>query len=342
MRTRGKYTAVTVAAVLTGAVLAAAPGTAAAAEGCRWNVTVLPVPDGYRLESVGSGDGAGAVAGTLSEGSPSDPLVGVVWDGDGVRVLGAAFGQSTRLADVNTSGVAVGSYADPHVFGVPDLHHAVRYVDGGFERLPDPPGFTNTVAVAVNARGDFVGEAGETAATGLYRPVVWRADTPGTAEVLASPRDGAFVSPVGIDDQGRVAATVFGGDTAGYVWSPGGGPVRLTPTAPDAEVVVGAVAGLVAGSEYGNGGRLWNPDGTVARALTGLDQPTALNSAGAVAGTTSDEVVFLPPDGGPAQVVTSGADTFRPLELTESGDIYGERTIYTPEFHDEVVRWHCG
>lgn len=342
MRTRGKYTAATIAAVLTGAALAAAPGTAAAAEGCRWSVSALPIPDGYQLESAGSGDGAGAVAGTLRPAS-AGPLAGVVWQGDEVRVLGAAFGQNTVLADVSTSGVAVGSYADPHVFGVPDLHHAVRYVDGGFERLPDPPGFTNTAALSVNSRGDILGEAGETAATGMYRPVVWRADAPGTAEVLASPRDRAYVSPVGIDEGGRVAATIYGGDPVGYVWSPGGAPVRLTPTTPDAEVVVGAVAGgLVAGSESGSGGRLWNPDGSVARVLTGMDQPTALNSAGAVAGTAGEATVFLPADGGPAQVVASGDDTIRPTELTESGDIYGLRSSYAPQWRHDMVRWHCG
>ena len=68
MRTRGKYTAAIVAAVLAGGILAGAPA-AEAASGCQWAPTALPVPDGYRIYDLGSGDGAGAIAGTLQPAS---------------------------------------------------------------------------------------------------------------------------------------------------------------------------------------------------------------------------------------------------------------------------------
>ncbi|GHG48129.1 MULTISPECIES: hypothetical protein [Amycolatopsis] len=64
MRTPGKYTATIIAALLAGGILAGAPA-AEAAEGCQWAPTTLPVPDGYRVHDLGSGDEAGAVAGTL-------------------------------------------------------------------------------------------------------------------------------------------------------------------------------------------------------------------------------------------------------------------------------------
>ncbi|MEU0535744.1 hypothetical protein [Amycolatopsis tolypomycina] len=341
MRTQGKYTAAVVAAVLTGGILAGAPA-AEAASGCQWAPTTLPAPGGYRVYGLGSGDGAGAVAGTLQPASPGGKRVGVIWRADGPQLLGTAFGLDTELADVNAAGVAVGSSTE---FGEFPLNHAVRYTGGHFERLPDPPGYTNTQALAINARGDILGAVGATAATGVSTTVVWPADAPGTVEVLL-PAPGWQVQG-GIDDNGTVAAAVIDWSTgtfAGQVLPKGGAAIRLASPVPSGDVVPTAITTQrIAGYVSRAGAFLWNHDGSVDRALPDLKNVSAMNSAGAIVGQAPDgSTLFLPPGGGPAQTVTLPGNDTSPGEVTESGDVFGTATVYSPDPAKAVVRWHCG
>ena len=345
MRIRGKYIAV---AVLAGAVRAGAPATAAAAEGCQWTAATLPVPGGYRLNSMGAGDGAGAVAGTLQpQPQPSgEPVVGVVWQGDGVRVLGAAFGLDTELNDVNASGVAVGSYRERRPGAEFPVNHAVRHTGGHFERLPDPPGYTNTKALAINARGDILGAVGETEANGVNNTVVWPADAPGTEQVLdPSP---LWQVQGGINDDGTVAAAVFdwstGGHLAGYVLPWGGSAVRMASPVASGDVIPAAVTTRrIAGTAGYDGAFLWHLDGSVDRALPELRTVAAMNTAGAIVGEAGDgSTLFLPPDGGPAQTVAPAGQHGRVREVAENGDVFGSATVYSPDPATAAVRWRCG
>ncbi|WP_410596281.1 hypothetical protein [Amycolatopsis sp. lyj-23] len=343
MRTPAKCTAAVVAAVLAGGTVAGAPA-ARAASGCQWAPATLPVPEGYRLERVGTGDGAGAVTGTLRPKSPGEPLIGVVWRADGLQVPGAAFGLDTELTDVNASGVAVGSYTDPREFGQFPLNHAVRYTGGRFERLPDPPGYANTKALAINARGDILGAAGETAASGVGPSIVWPADAPGTVEVLPVPSAGWQVQG-GIDDDGTVAAAVLAGPGfTGYVLPRSGPAIPLASPVPDGDVVPTAIkAQRIAGYAGDAGAFLWHLDGSVDRALPGLRNVAAMNSAGAVVGyADGGTTLFLPPDGGPAQVVAPAGQNARASELAENGDVFGTATVSAPDPVPAAVRWHCG
>ncbi|MGW3963875.1 hypothetical protein ACWED2_28945 [Amycolatopsis sp. NPDC005003] len=345
MRTLGKYTAAIVVAVLAGGILAGAPA-AEAAEGCQWAPTTLPVPDGYRLENLGAGDGAGAIAATVRSMSPDGTLAGVVWRADGPHLLGTALGLPTELSDVNASGVAVGSYTDPREFGEFPLNHAVRYAGGGFERLPDPPGYTNTKAFAVNARGDILGAAGETAANPVNATVVWPADAPGTVEVLLpSP---AWQVQAGIDDNGTVAAAVLdwstGGHLVGRVLPKGGPAIGMASPVPSGDVVPEVITTQrIAGYAGDAGAFLWHLDGSVDRALPGLRNVAAMNSAGAIVGGADDgSTRYLPPDGGPAQTVAAAGRNALPHEVAENGDVFGTATVYSPDPATAVVRWHCG
>ncbi|MCR6484462.1 hypothetical protein M8542_16685 [Amycolatopsis sp. OK19-0408] len=348
MRARGKYIAAA-AATLMGTVLVAAPASAVSTAGCQWTSAVLPVPGGYSLEDLGGGDGAGAVAGTLRPAKAGDPLVGVVWRANRATVLGTAFGQNTELSDVNAAGVAVGSYADPHVFGVPDLHHAIRYTGGRFERLPEPPGFANTTAMAINTRGDIMGAVGETANNGLYRTVLRPADAPGTVEVLPAPRD-FFQSPGGLDEDGTVAAGILGGAPSGgfegYLWPRGGPAVQLASPVPAGDVVPTAIAGgRVAGYAGDAGAFLWHLDGSVDRALPGVRHVWAMNPAGDIAGSADDgSTLFLPAGGGPAQTLVPGGTGQEGWvrDVAGNGDVVGTVTTQSPEYRRDVVRWHCG
>lgn len=344
MRNRGKYIVV---AVLAGAVLAGAPATAAAAEGCQWRQTTLPVPDAYGLDRLGAGDGAGAVAGTLWPDALGEPRVGAVWRADSVQVLGTAFGLDTELVDVNAAGVAVGSYMDPREFGEFPLNHAVRYTGGRFERLPEPPGYTNSKAWRVNARGDVVGFVGETAANGVHRLVRWPAAAPGTVELVPVPSQEYEVAG-DIDDEGTIAAAFAfwstGGGLAGYLLPETGDPVSLTSPISTGDVVPKAVnADHVAGNA-GDGGAayLWRHDGSVERALPGLRYPAAMNAAGDVVGSGPyGETVLAPADGGPTQVVVLGGQDVQVSDVTENGDVLGSATVYAPERTKAPVRWHC-
>ncbi|GHG48124.1 MULTISPECIES: hypothetical protein [Amycolatopsis] len=184
----------------------------------------------------------------------------MVWRADGPHLLGTAFGLDTELTDVNASGVAVGSYTE---YGEFPLHHAVRYTGGHFERLPDPPGYTNTKALAINARGDILGAVGETAASGVNTTVVWPADAPGTVEVLL-PAPGWQVQG-GIDDNGTVAAAVVdwsaGGHLVGQVLPQGGAAIRLASPVPAGDVVPQVITThRIAGTAGDAGVFLWNHD----------------------------------------------------------------------------------
>ncbi|GAB3162994.1 hypothetical protein GCM10027258_82830 [Amycolatopsis stemonae] len=345
MRKWGKYAAAAVAAMVTAVVMTGPQ--AAAAEGCRWSSSALPVPDGYRLGSVGQGDGAGAITGTLRPNSLDGPILGVVWRADEPHVLGAAFGLDTELADVNTSGVAVGSYTDPRVFGEFPLDHAIRYADGRFERLPAPPGYPNTKALAINARGDIMGQVGETAATGVGTTVVWPADAPGTVRVLPMPLPGWQVA-AGIDDDGTVAAAAFdqstGGYLAGYVLPSGGGSIRMASPVSSGSVTPSAItAQRITGDVEEAGAFLWRLDGSIDRALPGLRSVSAMNAAGAIVGRADDgSTLFLPAGGGPEQTVVPSGQDAQVKEVAENGDVFGVLTTQSPEYRQDLVRWHCG
>ncbi|MEU4246829.1 hypothetical protein AB0F15_05400 [Amycolatopsis sp. NPDC026612] len=151
--------------------------------------------------------------------------MGVVWRADGPQVLGAAFGRDTELTDVNASGDAVGSYTDPREFREFPLNHAVRYTGGHFERLPDPPGYPDTKALAINARG------------GAF---LWHLDgsfdraLPGLRSVAAMNSAGAIV---GYADGGSTLFLPPDGGPAQTAVAPAGQDARAREVAGNGDVV---------------------------------------------------------------------------------------------------------
>ncbi|SDZ33847.1 hypothetical protein SAMN05421504_1132 [Amycolatopsis xylanica] len=331
----GKITVMSAAAVLVGTAVLSAP--AAQAAGCTWAETTLATPPGYLVQSLDSGDGAGSIAGTVWD-QTAYKSVGAIWQNGIATVLGAAFGQQTELADVNRAGVAVGFYYEG------SLRHAVRSVNGAYERLPDPPGYRGSAAFGINDRGDIMGMVGTS--DFLSRTVVWPADAPGTVKVLPVPLQ-RLDNVADIDEQGNVGASVYGTTPAvnwqGYVWPADGGPaVHLTPGSEDPVYLHAVRGGRAAGNDYQNG-YVWNLDGTIARTLPGAQNVTVMDSAGAVVATFDDgSIKLLPADGGEAQVVAGPNtwDSLRVADITDDGDIYGLRSTESP-YSTAVVKAQC-
>lgn len=299
------------------------------------------MPAGYLLDRVESGDGAGQVVGMYYR--KSDTLrAGVIWHDGAPSVVGLAFGQNTDLLGINRAGVAVGDYADPHVFGTPDTHHPIEYVHGFFRRLPMPSGYTSGSAARINNRGDILGGVSETPSGGDSATVVWPADKPGTVEVLPAPDIGyAFID--GIDDQGDVIGTFPADDDASYVWPWRQNAIRLQQ--PDGHVVEPSVvrAGRIYGSSSDvDDAYIWNLDGTVARTLPGVHYVEQVNDSGNVAGHAANgSPVFVPADGGPVQQIdTNTADSESFADLTGDNTVYGTRDIQSPSSHD-FMTWRC-
>jgi hypothetical protein len=241
-------TAVTVGAALVASMVAAGglrsvagPGDDAGTNGattstsaapvpgnCR--VEKLPVPDGHPRSLVTGGDPGGRfLVGRAYAGTgfvDRHPLL--IWDGDRMTRVDTP-GSDATFADVNGSGVAVGSSMDN---GVRSSAHVYRDGRLGTLQAPAGSGEAGVRATAVGENGTVAGILGD--GTGLDRPLVWR-DPGAPAQPLTLP-DGFTSGQAGdVDTDGTILGTVTtpgtGGREAvdrGYVWNPDG-TGRLLP-----------------------------------------------------------------------------------------------------------------
>jgi hypothetical protein len=121
----------------------------------------------------------------------------LLWVDGVVRVLEAP-GELDRAVGVNSAGTVVGySTVGGWV-----------YRDGRFTQLPALTGFPRTAAspVAINSRGDIVGQSGEMA-------VVWPAQRPEEVRAVS----GALATVTGISDDGVIVG--HAGDNEGRLWN---------------------------------------------------------------------------------------------------------------------------
>jgi hypothetical protein len=113
-----------------------------------------------------------------------------------------------RPTGVNARGTVVGAGSltafslEPRV-SIDDYPWVYR--DGGYARLPIPPGHVAAGAAAVNDRGDIVGEAFR--ADGRRVAVLWPADRPEAPRVLTAPRN---ARALGISNDGTVVGLADG------------------------------------------------------------------------------------------------------------------------------------
>jgi hypothetical protein len=178
----------------------------------------LPTPEGSVSSQVNGVDPTGRyMVGRASTGYPDYTTTGLLWKNGELTVVdsGSTPEISVNVDDINRRGVAIGEhtahYGSAHI-------DTFTYRDGRFTMLPAPTPGEQTNAVAINSRGDVVGNIPGAA-------VVWPADRPGTVRVLTQPDGWTNAAATDIDDDGTVVGYV-GGRPPGtpYVW-----PARGTP-----------------------------------------------------------------------------------------------------------------
>ncbi|WP_326837584.1 hypothetical protein VSH64_22295 [Amycolatopsis rhabdoformis] len=245
--------------------------TAHAAEGCTWTQATLPLPDGQTTGYVSAAASGGWVSGSGS-------FSAIRWHNGVAEDLGNAFGRQTELTDINSTGTAVGmTYENSFE------HDAVVYRDGHFTALPLPPGRRSARALAVNDAGDIVGTAlgiGDT-----FDLTIWPASAPGTVQVInPDPTVYGYVSPVEIDEQGRILISASTSRTDFFVRDPDGTMTKLTLGTP---YVDGFRNGRIAGETYENGHygtAEWDLTGKLVRRLDTWASQPAVDSGTRTAG----------------------------------------------------------
>lgn len=217
-----------------------APAKATAA--CR--SIALPVPAGTTESSVNGGDSTGRYL--VGVGFSSGGSEGLLWVDAQLKPINqrplAPYVQ-VQFNAVDRKGAIVGerltSYASLHT-------DAFVYRNGRFTLLPAPHRGDSTEALAIDSRGDIVGDA-----TGIAgrQPVEWQADRPGTVRVLSTAGQGTGIAD-GIDQDGTVVGYLGSYPTSiAYVW-PAHGPAHRLPV-PAGSLGSNAAAisnGMVAGN----------------------------------------------------------------------------------------------
>jgi uncharacterized membrane protein len=227
----------------TSAVAQATP----ASDTVTYQMVPLPVPDGTTSSSVNGGDPTGRyLVGTAHPGN----FTGLVWrHGRMTEIDGSVLQPSVGVSfnDVNRHGVVTGERTTDNSTFHTD---AFIYRAGQFTMLPALNPGDETRTVAINSRGDVVGDT--FTATG-WHPVVWPADQPGTVRVLTMP-DGqpanAFASD--IDEDGTVVGYLAPNPPGiPYVWPANGTPRPLPIPADSSGGGTTAIRlGMVAGGAF--------------------------------------------------------------------------------------------
>ncbi|MFI5563239.1 hypothetical protein ACIA2T_28485 [Amycolatopsis japonica] len=252
-----------------------ASGTAGAHEpgDCTWTQATLPLPAGHSQAYVSAAANGGWFAGSSSFGGT------IRWHNGVAEDLGRAFGRQTEPTDINSTGTVVGmTYANSREAD------AVVYRNGRFTALPIPPGHRTARALAVNDAGDVVGTAlglGDT-----FDLTIWPAASPGTVLTInPDPTVYGYVSPVEIDEQGRILIRASASETDFFVRYPDG---TMTKLALGTEYVTAFRNGRIAGETYENEQFVtteWDLTGTVVRRLDTWAAEPAVDSGTRTAGT---------------------------------------------------------
>lgn len=299
----------------------------AGADPAAWTATALPVPADVFVQVNGT-DGQDQIVGSFDFIDSEQRRPGVVWRGGELVVLGEAFGELTDLTAINVSGVAVGSHSD-----ITELQRqATRYVGGHFEDLAAPAD-SDSVATAVNERGDVVGTADG-------QVILWPAAAPGTYKLLPMPFP-TTATGVSITDNGTVAAGVLepvgSGPLHAYRWDSQGKVHELGRVRPDAEhFVLTATHGRIAGGVSGDGAVVWDTKGTVQRFIRNVGL-SAINDHGNILARKGAGPWFVQENGVrtplPADFLPSG-----PTTLTNDGAVAGYSFDETT-FEQTAVVW---
>jgi hypothetical protein len=226
----------------------------AAAVRIPWRPTILPLPPGAGAGNITGSDGKGEYTGTFRV---NDVDQVVSWRNGQPFLRGVPSGYERVDANgENSSGVIVGTIHDYETF----TSRTYTLDASGYHIKDNPAGYQEVTGVAINTRGDVVGEAYQ---PGVPRAVVlWRAD--GSAPVVI-PETGDVSFPRDLDDDGTILLASGSGSA---LWKDGV-LRKLTPSPSGWAEGYAIRNGIVVGSRSwgGNQAARWStPDGT-----TGLE-----------------------------------------------------------------------
>jgi len=259
--------------VLVVAALTAPAGEVAAASACR--ITTLPVPAEAWESRVIAGDpngryliGSGLVSG------PGRSDVSLLWVDGRLTDFPTPF-EWVTLIDVNSAGTIVG-FVDTSEGRV-----GFRYQRGAFSILPGLDPADMTIPVAVNSRGDVLGNS--SSPTSGERIVVWPARRPDLPPWLVTAMD---LTAVDIDDDGTVLVNNSGWGLNTWLWTLDGGLQQIGGSSGGGDVRGLAIRkGWIGGFEFSLGmSAAWRVQGgPVNRPPAGYGFPTAVNRHGDLA-----------------------------------------------------------
>ncbi len=242
----------------------------AAAVRIPWRPTVLPLPPGAGAGNITGSDGKGEYTGTFRV---NDVTQVVSWRNGQPFLRGVPSGyERVDANDENSSGVVAGTIHDYESM----TSQTFTLDASGYHLKDNPAGYREVTGVAINTRGDVLGEAYQ---PGVPRAVVlWRAD--GTAPVVI-PETGDVSSPRDLDDDGTILLST---GTGSALWKDG--VFRKLSPSPAAQAEGTAIRnGVVVGWRLwgGNQAARWStPDTTVGLAGGGI--ATSINKAGLTVG----------------------------------------------------------
>ncbi|WP_020672369.1 hypothetical protein [Amycolatopsis nigrescens] len=189
--------------------------------GCVWSETPIPPADIVGLPYVAGGTGQGDFAGFVQWVSPGGEFFKdmVLWNRDG------SFGRKqqppagftlTSAVDENSSGTVLLYATRPDEPGSEIFrYHGGHQGLGVYERLPRPEGFGAVTPVAINDRGDVLGEADDK--NGHSAPWLWPGDG-GSPVTITLPADNSFIAADDLDNDGTALLYLAKGS---HLWRAG-------------------------------------------------------------------------------------------------------------------------
>jgi hypothetical protein len=278
-----------------------------------WRPTVLPLPPGAGAGTLTGSNGKGEYTGTF----PINGVTQVVsWRNGQPVVRGVPSGyERVDANDENSSSVVVGTIHDYE-----SMTSWTYTLDAsGYHIKDNPAGYQEVTGVAINTRGDVVGEAYRPG--GTWAVVLWRAD--GSAPVVI-PETGDVSSPRDLDDDGTI---LLNSGVGSALWKDG--VVRYLSPSPAAQAWGSAIRnGVVVGTRLWGGveqaARWTSPTSTVG--LAGGGRATGVNQAGLTTG-------LVPNPAGP--VIVGNAIVWRGTTPGEVRAPSGYSTFVAPVVADD-------
>ncbi|GAA4550238.1 hypothetical protein [Amycolatopsis samaneae] len=329
------------AAIATAVV--AGPGTmSAAAAGCSWKPSALPLPSGGLSGVASATDHAGGVAGVVKFSDKTTRIV--YWKNGKTTEYGSYLSglASVQVKDQNRSGTIVGSVTVGRP-SIPPRISAFRITANGLENLASPDGATMTFpSGGINDKGDIVGGY-RTSRSSPIAGIRWPAGS-GKVEKLDGLADVGYIG--GLDEDGTVlysAAETSIYQQRPFLWKNGKSTALAKPAqvgdlqgeAISAGRVVGKLYYQNSSGKYVDEAIFWDTDG-VPHKLPSGQSAEDINRNGVSVGASTDDQAAVWRLGALDAKLGKGTVAHA---IGDDGVIAGSRTVNNVE---QPTVWRCG